>query len=364
LSQQAAPNQRHDLRRPGGSGARPDGAPVSGERLPPALLGFRFGVWTDNANATGCTVVLAPPGSLGAAAVRGGAPGTREVAALGAASTVRECHAVALSGGSTFGLATAEGVVEWCEAHGIGYDKTVARIPIVGAAIVFDLRTPGAARPGRDAGWAACDTARGTAPPMGSVGVGAGCTVGKTAGLEWGSKGGQGWAVAAAGGVTVGALVAANPLGDVLDERGEILAGSRAPADRPRFPVVAAPGPPGAVPADAEMAEAPQENTVIGCLVTDALLTKHDAVRACDLAHSGIARTVSPAHTSYDGDALFLLCAQRVRTSVDLVADLGARAVAGAIRAAVRAAEGIPGFPADPRARARGEHAARPRELP
>ena len=246
-----------------------------------------------------------------------------------------------LSGGSAFGLSTADGVVSWCEQHGIGYDKAVARIPIVGAAIVFDLRSPDAPRPGRDAGWAACEAATEADPPQGSVGVGAGCTVGKTGGLEYGVKGGQGWAVVRDGGVTVGALMAVNPLGDVLDEHGEVLAGSRAPADVARFP--AAPPPGGPAP---EAGSA----TVIGCLMTDARLNKFEAARAADLAHSGVARAVSPAHTTYDGDALFLLCAQRVGASVDLVAHLGAQAVSAAIRAAVRHAEGLPGFPADPRA--------------
>jgi L-aminopeptidase/D-esterase-like protein len=299
--------------------------------------GFRIGVWTDVEHHTGCTVVLAPQGALGAAAVRGGAPGTREVAALGHTGTVKECHAIVLSGGSAFGLATADGVVAWCEEHGIGYDKGVARIPIVGAAIVLDLRVAGMPRPGRDAGYAACEAASADDPPMGSVGVGAGCTVGKIAGLEHGSKGGQGYAEVRGGGITVGALVGANPLGEVLAEDGTVLAGTRAPADAPRFPAGPVPTPP--------------ENTVIGCLMTDAKLSKTDAVRAADLAHSGIARAVSPAHTSFDGDVLFLLAAQRAEASVDLVADLGAQAVAAAIRAAVGHAVGMPGFPADPRVR-------------
>ncbi|CAN5216132.1 P1 family peptidase [soil metagenome] len=301
------------------------------------VAGFRVGCWTDPTGRTGCTVVLAPRGALGAAAVRGGAPGTREVSVLGHTSRVEECHGVALSGGSAFGLATADGAVRWCEAHGIGDDKTGARVPIVAAAIVFDRRDVDAPRPGADAGWAACEAATEADPPMGSVGVGAGCTVGKTAGPQWGSKGGQGWAVASAGGVTVGALMAVNALGDVLDEAGRVLAGSRAPADRPRFPAVA-------------LGLEAGDHTMIGCLVTDARLSKADAVRAADLAHSGVARAVTPAHTSYDGDALFLLCAQRVPAVVDLVADLGARAVSAAVRAAVRAATGIPGFPPDPRA--------------
>lgn len=309
----------------------------------------KVGCWTATERHTGCTVILAPPGAQGALAVRGGAPGTREAAALSATGNVRECHAVVLSGGSAFGLATADGVVNWCEQHGIGYDRFVARIPIVGAAIVFDLR-PGGVRPDRDSGWAACEAATEDDPPMGSVGVGAGCTVGKTAGLEWGSKGGQGWAVEEAAGITVGALMAVNALGDVLDERGQVLAGSRAPADRPRYPE-AMPQVPGRPAAEPMPGDGGLDSTVIGCLVTNARLSKPDAVRAADLAHTGTARAVSPAHTSFDGDALFLLSAQQVEAGVDLVAELGARAVAAAIRAAVRHAESMPGFPADPRAR-------------
>lgn len=319
--------------------------------------GVRVGCWTDTANHTGTTVVVPPAGALGAAAVRGGAPGTREVAALGATGTIEVCHAVVLSGGSAFGLAAADGVMAWCESHGIGHDKAVARIPIVGAAILFDLREPGVPRPGRDAGWAACEAAHAGDPPMGSVGAGAGCSVGKTAGLAHASKGGQGWAVAAGGGVTVGALVAANPVGDVLDEQGQVLAGSRAPPDHPRFPRARPPVPTPVTDAPLDPPDAagptlsgPPDATVLGCLATDARLSKPEAVRAADLAHSGVARAVSPAHTSVDGDALFLLCTQRTPADTDLVADLGAQAVAAAIRQAVRHATSIPGFPADPRA--------------
>lgn len=291
--------------------------------------GVRVGCWTHPEGHTGCTVVLAPDGMLGAAAVRGGAPGTREVAALGPTAPLTQCHAVVLSGGSAFGLATADGVVEWCEAQGIGYDKTVARIPIVAAAIVFDLRRPRQPRPDRDAGRAACEAATAQDPPMGRVGVGAGCTVGKAAGFEHHAPAGQGWAVVTGGGITVGALMAVNALGDVIDEQGRVLAGSSAPGDAPRFPYA---GPP-----PAPLADAVGEHTVVGCLVTDAALTKPEACRAVDLAHTGIARAVDPAHTSFDGDVLFLLAGGRVPASVDLVAHLGARAVAAAIRAAARA---------------------------
>lgn len=301
------------------------------------VAGVRVGCWTDTIHHTGTTVVLPPPGSLGAIAVRGGGPGTREAAALGPAGSVQECHAVVLSGGSAFGLATADGVVDWCVEQDIGYDVFVARVPIVGAAIVFDLRDATAPRPGPAQGRAACEAAVSDDPPQGSFGVGTGCTVGKTGGIEWGSKGGQGIAVASARGVTVGAVVAVNALGDVLDERGEVLAGSRAPADVERYPV--APGP----------RERMSTNTVIGCLATNACLTKPDAVRAADLSHTGIARAIDPAHTRHDGDALFVCATQQVDAPVDLVAHLGASVVAAAIRSAVRHAEAMPGFPADPR---------------
>lgn len=295
-------------------------------------LGFddvTVGTWTHPDGHTGCTVVLPPPGSMGACAVRGGAPGTREAAALGPGGQGLECHAVFLSGGSAFGLAVGDGVARWCEAQGRGYQRFVTPVPVVGGAIVFDLHLPGAERPDADAGRAACEAATSADPPMGRVGVGAGCTVAKSGGFAHIRPGGQGWAVASGGGVTVGALMAVNALGNVLAEDGSVLAGPPevAPTTGYPFEVLAPP---------------PRTNTVIGCLVTDATLTKAQASRAVDLAHTGIARSVDPPHTTHDGDALFLLTSQRVTVEapVDLVATLGARAVAAAVRAAVRAAAG------------------------
>jgi L-aminopeptidase/D-esterase-like protein len=296
--------------------------------------GTKVGTWTHDSGTTGCTVVVPPAGSVGAMAVRGGAPGTREAAALGPTGRVTECHAVVLSGGSAFGLATADGVVAWCEEQGIGFQTATARVPIVGAAIVFDLRSQDAPRPGRDAGRQACTAATEDDPPMGRVGAGAGCTVGKSAGIEWHAPGGQGWAVTRAGGVTVGALMIVNAIGDVIDEHGRVLAGSRAPADVPRFPEALPPGPADTAP----QGPGALEHTVIGCVVTDATLDKPSAHRVADLAHTGVARSVEPAHTSYDGDAMFVLCAGRVPATLDLVSDLAARSVAAAVRNAVRPA--------------------------
>ena len=199
--------------------------------------GVRVGMWTDSEHHTGCTVILPPAGSAGGIAVRGGAPGTREAAILGPATPNESCHAVVLCGSSLFGLRAADGVVDWCEAQGIGLDLAVGRFPIVGAAVVLDIRGPDMRRIDRDAGWAACEAATAGEPANGSVGVGTGCTVGKEAGLEWASKGGQGTAVRRSGGVTVGALVAVNALGSVLGEDGRVIAGSRAPADHPATPM-------------------------------------------------------------------------------------------------------------------------------
>ena len=313
--------------------------------------GVRVGMWTDSEHHTGCTVVLPPAGTVGGIAVRGGAPGTREAAILGPGTPNEACHAVVLCGSSLFGLRAADGVVDWCEAQGIGLALAVGRFPIVGAAVVLDIHRPEMRRIDREAGWAACEAATAGEPASGSVGVGAGCTVGKEAGLEWASKGGQGSAVRRSGGVTVGALVAVNALGSVLGADGRVIAGCRAPADHPRYPhapmsILRAPGDGGARDDAGGVS-----NTVIGCVVTNARLGKPGVCRVADLGHTGIARAVSPTHTSFDGDALFALATGAVDASVDLVAELAARAVAEAVREGVRHAQGMPGFSADPRAR-------------
>ncbi|MDP8960799.1 MAG: P1 family peptidase, partial [Actinomycetota bacterium] len=325
--------------------------------------GLRIGCWTSSQGPSGCTVVLPPPGTLGALAVRGSAPGTREAIALGAAGKVTVCHAVVLSGGSAFGLATADGVTSWLEERSIGYPTRTALVPIVGAAIVLDQGVAErAARPGPAAGRAACDAAVEEEPPEGSVGAGTGCTVAKVGGFQHAWRGGQGIAVQRAGGVTVGAVVINNAFGEIRDEDGKWIARSRAPRGAPRFPEVLdpdaasdaanLPGGSGEPPRPGwleggELLGGPSENTVIGCVASDARLTKHEGVRVADLAHSGVSRTVLPAHTSLDGDAIFCLSTGKVESHVDLVAALAADVVAEACRRAVRAAvsrDGLPGL--------------------
>lgn len=308
--------------------------------------GLRVGHWTSPQQRSGCTVILPPPGTLGAMAVRGGAPGTREAAALSATGKITECHAVVLSGGSAYGLATADGVMGWLESRGVGY--RVGRgglVPIVGAAIVLDTSVVEASeRPDATAGAAACDAARSDEPAIGRVGAGAGCTVAKIGGLDFAWRGGIGTAVRTvtleSGPVTVAAIVANNALGEIIGGDGQKVAASRARALAPRYPL-----------ADRqELLAAVADHTVIGCVITDAPLDKPSAARVADLAHTGIARAVDPAHTTLDGDAIFCLATGTADLGahdgqVDLIAALAAEVVAEATRAGPIAATGAHGLP-------------------
>lgn len=308
------------------------------------------GTWTSPAGPSGCTVVLPPPGAVGAIAVRGQAPGTREAAALGPFGKVEMIHGVVLAGGSAFGLAVADGVMRWLEARGVGFPVPTGVVPIVGAAIVLDLGAGDpAVRPDAGAGWAACDRATVDDPPEGGVGAGAGVTVAKVGGIGHAWRSGQGLAVRREGEVVVGAVVVNNAVGEVLDAHGRTVVGTRAPAGTSRFPAdveALARGAPG--PA-ADTAAGPTANTVIGCVVTNARLDKRQAHRVADLAHDGVARAVHPAHTSLDGDALFAVAVPRVEAPLDLVTHLAAEAVADATRRGplhARSGHGLPG-PAD-----------------
>jgi L-aminopeptidase/D-esterase-like protein len=336
--------------------------------------GVRVGTWTAPGGVSGCTVVLPPEGTLGAIAVRGASPGTREAAALGPHGKVTVCHGVVLSGGSAYGLASADGVVRWLEEQGVGYplgggSLAPAVVPIVGAAIVLDAAVwDPPSRPDAAAGRAACEAASVEDPPEGGVGVGAGCTVAKVAGRDRAWASGQGIAVRRAAGVTVGVIVANNAVGEVVADDGTWLARARVTDDAPRFPThggtllggpppAEGPPPPGGSGPDGPGpgglgsgalgpdAGGPTANTVIGCIVTDARLSKRDAHRVADLGHSGLARSLRPAHTESDGDALFCLATGVVTAGVDLVAHLAAEAVAEAARRGPLAALGRNGLP-------------------
>jgi L-aminopeptidase/D-esterase-like protein len=304
------------------------------------------GHWTDPVGLTGCTVVVPPAGNLAAASVRGGGPGTRETDLLQPQAHVEGVSAVLLTGGSAFGLAAAQGVVDWCERRGLGYARFGRPIPIVPAAVLFDLGVGDwEARPGPAEGEAACLAAATADGPMGNVGAGMGATVGKTAGPEHMTKGGLGWAVVEAGSVTVGALAAVNAGGDVLDEDGTVLAGARVPggARTALRELLATPTGDGEVRPEPVP---PGGSTTLAVVATNASLTKAEVHRVAVQAHDGMARAIFPVHTSFDGDTVFTVAVPRVPAAMDLVAFLAEEALAAAIRAGVRAAGSVAGIPA------------------
>lgn len=284
-------------------------------------FGFRVGHWTDPDGDTGCTVVLPPPGNVASVDVRGNSPGSRELMSLDPERRLDEVHAVLLTGGSAFGLAAAQGVVEWLEDAGIGYQTPVATIPIVPTAVVFDLGVArGTKRPGPPEGRAACDAATDGPVATGRVGAATGATVGKWAGRDHLSPGGLGIATAEEGGTTVAALAVVNAIGDVVDEDGTVLAGTTAPD--PRWTLRAQP--------------APATNTVLAVVAVAAALDKRDVHFLALRGSDGVTQTIRPAHTRYDGDVTFAVAAPGPPADVDLLGVLAARAVAKAVRSAVR----------------------------
>ena len=270
------------------------------------------------------------------AAVRGGAPGTRETDLLRPENTVDRVHAVLLSGGSAFGLDAAGGVMRWLDERGHGLQVGPARVPIVPAAVLFDLWLGDPAiRPDARTGYAACAAADTAAPAQGNHGAGLGATVGKLFGIEHATKGGIGSASLTLGEFTVGALVAVNAIGDVLSEDGRVIAGTRAVGGSTAA-LLAGQGPPHMMVNMAGMA------TTIGVLATNALLNKAQATQLAHLAHHGLARCVSPL-TPNDGDAFFALASGTAGRSGDMTAlgALAAETVARAVRNAVWSATGI-----------------------
>jgi L-aminopeptidase/D-esterase-like protein len=300
---------------------------------------------------SGCTVVLCPPSparTTCGVAVRGGAPGTRETDLLRPENTVDQVHAVLLTGGSAFGLDAAGGVMRWLEEQGRGLVVGPVRVPIVPAAVLFDLWLGDARiRPDATTGYAACRAATSAAPPQGSHGAGLGATVGKLFGITRATRGGIGTASLRLGAVTVGALVAVNAIGDVLDEQGRVLAGARSEDGR-RFIGAQRALLEGAAPA-AVMERMVGSATTIGVVATDARLDKAGVHQLAALAHHGLSRAVCPI-TVNDGDTLFALATGGAGTAGDLSAlgALAAEVVSRAIRNAVRAAESLaePALPA------------------
>jgi L-aminopeptidase/D-esterase-like protein len=282
--------------------------------------GFVVGHSTDAKGRTGCTVILARDGAVSGVDVRGAAPGTLGTDALRPATLVERAHAIVLTGGSAFGLASADGVMRYCDEHGIGFPLGPVRVPIVAGAVIFDLLTGDArARPDADAGYAAC-VAASREPPVGAVGAGTGATVAKGGGGSETRPGGLGIASARVGGAVVAAVMVANSVGGIWDDDAHAWVAPLTRWDRSSNLL-------------------PGANTTIGAVVTDARLTKEQANRLATVAHDGIARAVRPAHTMYDGDTLFTLAAGTASAPYDALEASAAEVVARALAAGVRAAQ-------------------------
>jgi L-aminopeptidase/D-esterase-like protein len=289
--------------------------------------GIEVGHAQDEKALTGCTVILCREGAIAGVDVRGGAPGTRETNLLDPVNVVEKVHGVLLAGGSAFGLDAASGVMQYLEEQKIGFETGAAKVPIVPAAILYDLSIGRSdVRPDAAMGYSAAVAASYIAPEEGNVGAGMGASVGKMRGMQYAMKAGIGTWSTKVHGVVIGALVAVNAIGDVVDPTsGEMVAGLRSgstmtwmKANRPRA----------AVPS----------NTVIGVVATNARLTKAQATKVAQMAQDGLARVIRPAHTMFDGDTIFALATGERKADVSLVGAFAAEVMAEAIMRAVRLA--------------------------
>ena len=304
------------------------------------VAGIEVGHFTETRRPTGCTVIITREGAVAGVDVRGAAPGTRETDLLHPSNLVDNVHAIMLAGGSAWGLEAATGAVRWLEERGVGLDVAVGRLPIVPAAVLFDLLVGDMRiRPDAVAGYAACAAASDVDPAEGNVGAGAGAVVGKVFGIQHAMKGGVGTASITVDGVTVGALIACNALGDGIDpDTAQVMAGARTDDGRalrdtrrallcgqPPQPLLAG------------------TNTTIGVVATDAILTKAQAHRLAIAAHDGLARSINPVHTMSDGDTLFSLGTGRAGKSLGMMvlATMAAEATARATVRAVQAARSV-----------------------
>ena len=313
------------------------------------VAGLKVGHWTNKEAATGCTVILAEEGATGGVDVRGGAPGTRETDLLRPLNLVQQAHAIVLSGGSGYGLDAATGVMRWLEERKIGFDVGVGVVPIVPAAVLFDLTIGSATiRPTAEAGYAACQAATDGPVAEGSVGAGAGATVGKLLGPKFATKCGLGTASIKIGkGILVGALVAVNAFGDVVDPNtSKIIAGTRKPVLGGFINTAEA------MKGDLAQTILAFANTTIAVVATNAFLTKEQANKVAQMAHDGLAMSIRPIHTMFDGDTVFCLATGKPdkkpadASTVSIIGAVAAQVLAQAVVRAAQQAESLAGVPA------------------
>ena len=309
------------------------------------VQGVKVGHFTESRRPTGCTVVLFEKGATAGVDVRGSAPGTAETDLLNPVNVVQQVHAIMLSGGSAFGLETASGAMRYLEERRIGFAFGNSIIPIVPAAILFDLEVGDAKiRPTAEAGYKACQSASAGPVAEGNVGAGAGATVGKMFGMKQAMKSGLGSSSVRLGntGIVVGAIVAVNAVGDIVDPKtGKIVAGARKPDGS------------GFVDSMARMREGHRvqleagKNTTIGVVATNVALDKTQATKVAQMAHDGLARAINPVHTLGDGDTVFAVATGAITTRADhgAIGALAADVMAQAILRAVMAARSLPGLP-------------------
>jgi L-aminopeptidase/D-esterase-like protein len=308
--------------------------------------GFQVGHAQNFKGATGCTVVLCPPNTVGGVDVRGSAAGTRQIDSLSPFHFVDEVHAVLLSGGSAFGLDASGGVMRFLEERSIGYPTSAGKVPIVPTAILYDLGTgEGRIRPDQEMGYQACVNSRPGRVEEGSIGAGTGATVGKLLGIPWATKGGVGTtSMVLPSGIVVAALVAVNAFGDVIDPKeGKIIAGARDPRNPGIFLDSAARIQESAIPLRAERGF---QNTTLGVVATNVKLSKRQAIKVAQMAQSGFARTIRPVHSTVDGDLIFALSAGDRSADVNAVGLMAEEAVAVAVQRAIREADGLGYLPA------------------
>ncbi len=308
--------------------------------------GLKVGHAQDLEGMTGCTVILCPEGTVGGVDQRGGAPGTRETDLLRPGHLVNHVHAVVLAGGSAYGLDAASGVMRYLREKGIGFPTGYGVVPIVPAAILYDLGVGRSDRfPTAEMGYAACLNASSQPPAEGNVGAGTGASVGKIFGMAQAMKTGIGSAsIHLPGGLVVAALIAVNALGDIYDpDTRTIIAGvRRSPDSRDIWDTLEV------MKEFSRQAAEPTNtapNTVIGIVATNARLTKEQANKVASMAHNGLALTIRPAHTMQDGDTLFSLATGEVEASVDMVGAFAVEAVKQAVLRAARSARSIENLP-------------------
>jgi L-aminopeptidase/D-esterase-like protein len=307
--------------------------------------GIRVGHASNREAMTGCTVILCEEGAVGGVEIRGSATGTRQIDSLYPVHVVQQVHAILLTGGSSFGLDAAGGVVRYLEERGKGFDVGITHVPVVPTAVIFDLPLGDhRVRPDADMAYQACLHASSEAVEEGSVGVGTGATLGKLFDLELACKGGVGTASLEAGGVIVGVIAAVNALGDVVDERtGEVLVGLR-DEEGSRFANTAALLRHGIWKKG--FGKSSLGNTTIGVIATNVTLNREDTIKVARMAHNGLARVISPINTTFDGDIVFALSLGQRGGEVNNVGALAEAAIVEAVKRAVMKADGFGIIPA------------------